>query len=168
MRLAWCAALLWTTTSAAAAERCALVVASQPQPEPAALETLRRSLAGHCRFEAPPAIRAVLEGFERPPSAEERTREALARAHARMRRFDTGGVQQALDEARSAAALVPPTVEGRQLTVQLALQQAELLSVVSPDAAAQVRTMRLALAADPDLTLDDARASPAMVQLLKR
>ena len=167
MRLAWCAALLWAT-SAAATERCALLVASQPQPEAAALEALRHSLAGRCRFEEAPPVRAVLEGFERPPSVEERTREALARAHARMRRFDAAGVEQALEEARSAAVAAPPTVEARQLFVQLALQEAELGAVLGHDAAAQTRAMRLALAADPDLTLDEARASPAMVALLKR
>jgi hypothetical protein len=160
-------ALLWAT-SATGAERCALLVAAQPQAEPAALEAVRQSLGGRCRFEEPPAVRAVLEAFDPPPSPEERTREALARAHARMRRFDVAGMRQALDEARGLAVSAPPTSEGRQLFVQLALQEVELLTVAGQNTGAQVRALRLGLAADPDLTLDEARASPAMVALLQR
>lgn len=161
------AALSWAA-AAHAAERCAILVASQPQPDPAGLAAVRQQLAARCRFDEPAPLRAVLEGFERPPSPEERAREALARGHARMRRFDAAGVLQALADARGAAAAAPPTVEGRQLFVQIALQEAELDAISGRDAAAQVRAMRLALAADPDLTLDEARASPAMAQLLKR
>jgi hypothetical protein len=152
---------------ASATERCALVIASQPEPEAAALASVRRALAARCQPIDDAALRAVLEGFDRPPTAEERVREALARAHARMRRFDGAGVHQALEEARTAATELPPTAEGRQLFAQLALHSAEQ-ALVERDAAAQLKALRLALAAEPELQLDEALASPPMVALLAR
>jgi len=159
-------AVLAVAVPARAAERCALVVAAQPEPDEAALEAARRALPG-CELVADPALRGVLEGFERPATPEERARDAMGRAHGKLRRFDAAGVHQALDEAWAAAVELPANAEGRQLVVQLALEQAEL-AVIEHDAAAQVRAMRLALAVDPELRLDEGRASPATVALLGR
>lgn len=157
-------ALVWS--QAARADRCALLVASQPEPDAAALAQLRASLAQRCELVDDAAVKAALEGFERPAPPEERVRAALARAHARMRRFDAAGVREALEEARAPAAELGPTVEGRQLHLQLALARVEL-ALVENDADEQLRAMRLALAVEPDLKLEG-RASPAMVALLGR
>jgi hypothetical protein len=162
------AALVAAAAPSEAADRCALVVASEPAPDAAALDGVRGELAGRCRFVVEDAAaRAALERFERPPSPEERARDALARAHARMRRFDVAGVREALDDARDAVSDGSPLVDDRELMIQLALQQAEL-GVIEHDAAAQLAAMRIALAVDPELQLDAARASPPMVALLLR
>jgi hypothetical protein len=167
MKRAWLLALLLASGSAAAAKRCALVVASQPEPEPAILDAARRQVADRCRFIEDAASRGALERFARPTSPEDLLRDALARAHARMRRFDAAGVHDALDQARAAVTSLPPTTEAQKLVVQVALDAAEL-AIIEQDSAAQLRAMRLALAVEPSLRLDDARGSPVMLALLAR
>jgi hypothetical protein len=112
-------------------------------------------------------LQAALERFTHRPSPEERAREALARAHARLRRFDAAEARRALDEARAAAGELSPTPEARQLAVQVSVQEAEL-ALVQNDNAGGVRAMRLALAADPHLALDETRVAPPLVALLAR
>lgn len=147
-----------------AGESCAIVVAAQPEPDATALKSVRQKFGG-CRFVADAEMQPALERFDRPPPVEERVRDALASAHARMRRFDTVGVRQALDDARRVASELPATSEARQLMVSWALQSAELAGIAH-DAAAQLRAMRLALSVEPELQLDAGRNSPTMVALL--
>jgi hypothetical protein len=154
--------------TANADEKCALVVASEPAPNAAALGAARASLASRCRFVSDPELLATLERFVRRPAPEERGREALARAHARLRHFDAAGARRALDEAWAAAGEMHPTTEARDLAAQVRVQEAEL-GLVQNESAAGVRAMRLALAAAaPRLVLDEARLSPPLLALLTR
>jgi hypothetical protein len=158
-------AILAVTMSARADESCAVVAVAQPEPDATTLAKVRESFAARCRFVTEGEVQAVLEHFERPLPIEERARDALAKAHTHMRRFDVAGVRQSLDEALRAIGELAPTAEARQLFVQWALQQAEL-ATVAHDAAAQLRAMRLALSVEPQLRLDTARNPPATLALL--
>jgi hypothetical protein len=153
--------------AAAETQRCALVVASDPGPDPVTLEAVRTALASQCRFAADATLQTALEGFARRPLPGARVRDALVRAHARLRRFDADGVRHALDEASAAAGDLPPTPEARVLAAEVRVQEAEL-ALVQNDSAAGLRAMRLALAANAALTLDESRATPPLLALLLR
>lgn len=156
-------ALLAVLTFAGAARadsRCALVLLAPPVADAAAIARAGEAAAGRCRID--PTMPAPLQGFDRPPPAEARADEALARAHARMRRFDLEGVRRGLADAWSALADLPPPRGGRERLVRWALQRAEA-AIIEHDEAAERRALRLALSVDPDLELDGARAAPTLV-----
>lgn len=145
----------------------ALVIGEALGDDPARLDAARARLQRTHRLLDDARTRAVLEGFERSPPAEERTRDALGRAHERLRRFELPAVRQALDEAAKASSELEPTAAGRALAVEVAVKEAELALVArEPDAAR--RAMALALSVEPRLALDPERHPPTLVLLLER
>ena len=140
-----------------------LVTGAAPGPDPARIEAARDEL--RTRYRVVDGPRDALEGYAVPPSAEENTRDALERAHQRLRRFDLAGVRQALAEARLAATRLPPTEEGRRLAAVVALREAEL-AIVAKDRPGQRRAAAFALSIDPALTPDPQRVPPQVVELV--
>jgi hypothetical protein len=140
-----------------------LVTGAAPGPDAGRIETARDQL--RTRYRVVDGPRDALEGYTVPPSPEESTRDALERAHQRMRRFDLAGVRQALAEAREASTHLPPTDEGRRLAAVVALREAEL-AIVAKDRPGQRRAAAFALSIDPALTPDPQRVPPPVVELV--
>ncbi len=159
-------ALCSAHAAAAPSTRAALVLAS-PGPDDARLAAVRSHLSAHYQLIDAAAVRETLEHFRRDPGPEERVREALGRAHQKLRKFDLSALSRALGEAREAAAGLPPTIEGRALYAEVSVREAEAAALAG-DSAASAHHMRVALSADPSLTLDPARHPPALVELCTR
>jgi hypothetical protein len=154
--------LLLCATAAAEPVRGALVIVAVP--DEARANAVRTSLAARYRMVDAAPVREALEQIRRETPAEERVRETLLRARQRLRKFDQAGLARTLDEARQAAAALPPTSEGRMLLAEVSVCAAEAASLAG-DSGAAARHMREALGAEPELLLDPVRYPPALVEL---
>jgi hypothetical protein len=122
------------------------------------------------RFELPPLdpeLQRLLEGGQRPRSPEERTKEALTNAKEQLRRFDLLAARITLDAAWAVAEGLPPTREGREIVVEVAIRDAEL-ALVAGDSPRAIEAMQLALSVDAQLQLDPTRYSPTLLRTLER
>jgi hypothetical protein len=129
------------------------------------MEQARARVPGVVQWLGDARLMRALEGFERPPSAAERAREALASARERLRLLDVAAVSRALADAQAAAQEFAPSLENRALAAEISVQRAQL-EFLEGNRAAALQTLGFALSAAPALDLDPARYPPTMIEAL--